>query len=64
MRTRAAKTPPRSGVCRYCGCTDARACVDLYNVTACSWGDQAHTWCTARRCWNRAMKDGLTRRAA
>ena len=35
----------QSGVCRYCRCTDARAC-----WPPCCWIDQAHTVCSADDC--------------
>lgn len=41
----------RSGICRYCLCTDERACPD-----GCSWYDKAHTVCSTASCveaWNK-----------
>ena len=35
-------TMPTRGVCRYCGCTDDRACPG-----GCAWVDTAHTKCSA-----------------
>lgn len=35
----------RSGICRYCLCTDERACPD-----GCSWHDKAHTVCSSAPC--------------
>lgn len=50
-----------SGTCRYCGCTDERACVfrdpATGNIWACSWVDEAHTICSA--CVTSAVNDGL-----
>lgn len=37
-----AATTPVPGVCRVCGCTDARACPG-----GCAWADAAHTLCTS-----------------
>jgi len=44
----------KRGKCRYCGCTDRRAC-----TPPCSWLDDAHTICNAVLCAERAIKDGL-----
>jgi hypothetical protein len=35
----------RSGVCRYCGCTDERACPE-----GCWWLEETHTVCTNKGC--------------
>jgi hypothetical protein len=37
---------PRPGVCRGCGCTEARACVG-----GCAWADDSQTLCTTCQPW-------------
>jgi hypothetical protein len=43
---------PKSGVCRYCGCTDGRAC-----LPPCWWIDKAHTICSAGTCLLKYCED-------
>lgn len=40
------------GVCRYCGCTERRACILAYGsmIGGCWWVDAAHTICSAPAC--------------
>ncbi len=52
---------PRSGQCRYCGCTEARACGVLVTpgmeydpaVIRCSWADAEQTICSNVACLER-----------
>lgn len=50
--------PPQTGVCRFCGCTERRACVDA-NGDSCSWIDADRTVCSAARCLERATEADL-----
>lgn len=48
-------TTPKCSQCRYCGCTDERACrIPLpgahYSAFPCSWANEEHDVCTAPAC--------------
>lgn len=42
--------PMRTGICRYCRCTDAMACDE-----GCSWVDKEHTVCSSDDCVRRFL---------
>jgi hypothetical protein len=44
---------PHRGVCRYCGCTERRACVG-----GCGWADLYRTVCSSAACLEKALADG------
>jgi hypothetical protein len=43
--------PERVGQCRWCGCTDARAC-----DAGCSWANRQHTLCSECVALDRALR--------
>jgi hypothetical protein len=45
--------------CRYCGCTEERACVFDRNGIPCScwWVNREHTACSAPGCFKRYLED-------
>lgn len=57
LRDQNSKEPLRGGTCRYCGCTEAHACVvaplpnvSHDNIVGCSWADDEQTICTNPLC--------------
>lgn len=62
---------PKPGCCKYCGCTEGRACVYVIGgtsagdgrwrgvpqLTACCWINQTRTVCSAPRCVARFLAD-------
>lgn len=46
-----------SGVCRFCGCTEERAC-----NPPCSWVDKNRTICSSVDCMARGRRDGLLKK--
>lgn len=66
---RAEPVPPKRGVCRYCGCSEARACGVLVldnpflgalgepRVERCSWADDDCTVCTNVSCLERWRRE-------
>ena len=46
---------PQPGVCRYCGCTENRACPG-----GCAWMDPQQTACSAEPCRERYMAEAFT----
>ena len=48
--------PAPFGVCRYCGCTERRACVDG-NGEPCRWMDADQTVCSSFSCFERLTED-------
>ena len=63
--------PSKIGVCRVCGCTDAKPCQLLpYStspakqpVLTCSWTDQTKTLCTNPDCLEAAKARSFQKRA-
>lgn len=49
----------KPGRCRYCGCTDDRACEE-----GCRWYDREHTVCDSPRCVNKFFLTRLDKSAA
>src|SRR3954465_4503581 len=47
-----------SGECRYCHCTEMRACMTLRGP--CAWADRLQTVCTAPRCLTAAIAEKVT----
>lgn len=53
--------PPQSGVCRYCGCTENRACtitLPAGDAAGCLWIDVEKTVCSSAMCLEKALEDG------
>ena len=48
-RDRGELAVPVPGVCRFCGCSESRACVDENNRT-CAWMDMSRTACSSAVC--------------
>jgi ParB/RepB/Spo0J family partition protein len=60
---------PKAGVCRYCGCTPAHACVLKHGkggvpVTTCKWADKSKNICTNPECLKKFKDGAQVRRAA
>jgi hypothetical protein len=54
--------PMPEGVCRYCGCTEARPCllVPVYfgdPIKVCGWANNSKTLCTNPACLERAKNE-------
>jgi hypothetical protein len=51
---------PKSGVCRFCKCTQRRACrIEdiLGDVTSCCWVDRKRTVCSNPKCVQKYMAE-------
>lgn len=56
-------TPTPAGTCRYCGCTDDRACTIRLSTTlfrGCAWADVQHTVCDTSACLQTWCKEMAT----
>ena len=51
------KQRARKGTCRFCGCTERRACViGFLDDESCAWADSTKTLCTNPRCLAKVSK--------
>ncbi|OFW37679.1 MAG: hypothetical protein A3J29_06300 [Acidobacteria bacterium RIFCSPLOWO2_12_FULL_67_14b] len=57
---RAEPAAPRPGVCRFCGCSEARACgilSEFETLIRCGWADAEATVCTNVSCLERWRRE-------
>jgi hypothetical protein len=68
MKTSAPTVAVTSGTCRYCGCTEERACILGIRThprlgrafTTCAWWNKQKTVCTNPTCIAAALRNGFT----
>jgi hypothetical protein len=55
----ASENKVQAGVCRFCGCTEAQACVFEFKGQphACWWVDADRTVCSSPPCWKRLYEE-------